>query len=106
MEHKQFESIQGWFEILNRKVDECATGEQLSRVEGKIDGVEKRLDEVEKRLVLKIENRFQVLAVSIANLAKKIEDYRDQQNEEISILRHALRDLEREVKELHQIVHS
>lgn len=103
MEHKQFESIQGWFEILNTKIEK---GEET--VGNRVENLSQKVDHIEETMATKqqLENRFQMIYTSMSVLSKKIESYHDQQNEEISILRHALRDLEREVKELHQAAHS
>lgn len=85
MEKAQFDKIQKWFSKLSEKVDNIqntmATKQQL-------------------------ENRFQMLFNALTNLAKKVEDYKDQQDEEIKLLKRAIHDIEQELRQLRNSVQT
>lgn len=75
MEESQFQKMQSWFENLDRKVENLVTKQQF-------------------------ENRHQALLTAIANLHHKVEGYKNQQDEEISLLKRAIHDIEEELKQL------
>lgn len=79
MEQGQFQKIQGWFEILNKRFDDMVTKQQF-------------------------ENRFQALLTAMTNLHQRVESYKDQNDLEIVIIKHALHDMEAQVKQLQQRV--
>ena len=82
MEESSLQKIEGWFEQLNKKVENVVTKQQF-------------------------ENRFQALFNTMTNLHHKIETYGNRQNlqeDEMTLLKRALHDLEQEVKNLRQQV--
>lgn len=83
MEDTQLQKIQGWFETLDRKV-------------------EQGFDRVESQMATKqqLENRFQALLAAVTNLHERVEAYKGQQDFEIVILKRAIHDLEEEIKTL------
>lgn len=86
MESGQFQKIQGWFENLDRKVE----------------GI--RADMVTKQ---QFENRFQALFTAMSNLHDRVETYKNQQDQEIFLIKRALHDLEEEMKQLrHRVMGS
>lgn len=79
MDEKALRKIQGWFEILNRKFDE-----------GHPDMIRKQ----------QFENRFQALLTAMTNLHKRVQGYKDQQDQDIYLIKLALRQLSRDVEDL------
>ena len=75
MEETQFKKIQSWFETLNEKVDGLVTKQQF-------------------------ENRFQALFNALSNLHKRVEDYKNEQDDEIILIKRAIHDIEKELKHL------
>jgi len=80
MEEAQLQKIQGWFEKLDRKVETI-----------KNDMVTKQ----------QFENRYQALLAAITNLHKKVEGYKNDQDEEIRLIKRAIHDIEEELERLH-----
>ncbi len=76
MEERQFQKIQGWFETLDRKIEGLVTKQQF-------------------------ENRFQALLNAIGNLHTRVEGYKNEQDQEIMLLKRAIHDIEEEIKHLH-----
>ncbi len=75
MEEAHFQKIQSWFETLNNKVDKLVTHQQF-------------------------ENRFQALFTAMQNLLKKVESYKNQQDEEITLIKRAIHDIEEELRRI------
>lgn len=97
MEEGQFQKIQGWFETLDHKVE---------GIQGDLSEVREDLSEVRGTMVTRqqFENRFQALLTAMTNLHQRVESYKDQNDLEIVIIKHALHDMETQVKQLQQRV--
>lgn len=100
MEHSQFQKIQGWFEILGQKFD--GLEQKVDGLDQKVDGLDLKVNRIENTMATKkqLENRTQMLFVAIQNLQMRLDNYKDQSNSEIMLIKRAIHDMEQEIKQL------